>query len=68
MILEEHSLEPEDLTKLKRSSQPRESDLEQDAIEWIRTAAYYLWIEGGYVNGLHLKHWDQAVQLYNDCR
>lgn len=68
MILEEHYLEPEDMAELGLISQPSEVDLDEDALEWIETAAYYYWLQEGCPDGKHLEHWDRAYQLYHDCR
>lgn len=68
MILEEHYLEPEDRAEFGLILQPRESDLDEDALGWIETAAYYMWIQDGCLDGKDLEHWDRAAQLYDDCR
>lgn len=68
MILQEHELSPEDKAQLGITLQPKESDFGEEALEWIETAAYYLWIQEGCPSGKDLEHWDRAANLYTDCR
>lgn len=68
MILQEHELSQEDKAQLGITLQPKESNFREDALEWIETAAYYLWIQEGYPSGKDVEHWDRAAKLYSDCR
>ncbi len=65
----QHDLEPEDQEELGlREKSYKNAKLNNEAIEWIETAAYHIWLNEGCPDGLHLSHWEKAYRLFRDTR
>ena len=65
-IIQQHDLDPEEQEELGLFSHGREPHLREDALEWIETAAYHLWLNEGCPEGKHLNHWNRAYQIFRE--
>lgn len=67
-VWRQHDLEPEDQEELGLNEpHPSEPHLGENALDWIETAAYYMWLNDGCPDGHHLNHWDKAYRLFRDA-
>ena len=66
-IVEQKDLDIEEQEEMGLLSNQSEPHLSEPSLEWIETAAYYLWLEAGCPDGDHLKHWERAYQLFREC-
>lgn len=65
-IIQQHDLDPEEQEELGLIPLGSEPHLSEDALKWIETAAYHLWLNEGCPDGHHLDHWDKAYRLYRE--
>jgi hypothetical protein len=65
-ILEQKDLNIEEQEEMGLVDLGNEPHLCENTLEWIETAAYYLWLEEGCPDGEHLAHWNRAYNLFQE--